>query len=239
MTGGALWGEKEENRFFARVIGRLELAKISRLTHRGYYYNIPATKPLYCFAIVVPASSLRIKYYRMIQQRRCSKQIISLQCARSPCIIRPSTGGKKSRASQPSANFCSCCASSRRAALRYLCDLLGSYSLSGSSSFFFTAPRFAVRWCGLFLLFLFFFLILISAVIARRDPKATLTVLHAAVLAGKIDPLALGAALAALGKVAGASRKLGAYGGILCHPVGEGIFAILNDTAGLLALVNG
>lgn len=67
--------------------------------------------------------------------------------------------------------------------------------------------------------------------IACRDPEATLTVLHAAVLAREIDPLALGAALAALGKVAGASRKLGAYGGILCDPVGEGIFAILNDPA--------
>lgn len=66
------------------------------------------------------------------------------------------------------------------------------------------------------------------------DPKPALTVLHAAVLAAEVDALALLAVLvAALGEVAGAGGELRLDGRVGGDPVCEGIFAVLNDSAGV------
>lgn len=93
----------------------------------------------------------------------------------------------------------------------------------------FTALR---RRLLLFFLLIVVIRVLILSVRTGGDPEATLTVvLHAAVLAAEIDTLALVAVLvAALGKVAGARGKLGLDGCVGGDPVGEGVFAVLDDT---------
>jgi hypothetical protein len=72
------------------------------------------------------------------------------------------------------------------------------------------------------------------------DPEPRLPVIKGLVLVGEVDTFLIAACgiLATLGKSTGALRQLGANGGILHDPVGEGIFAILNDTAIGLAIVS-
>ena len=73
---------------------------------------------------------------------------------------------------------------------------------------------------------------------AGRHPKTALAVLEAAVLTGQINALALSAVLcAALRKVAGASTELGGDGGVLLDPIGESIFAILDDTTSSISML--
>ena len=61
------------------------------------------------------------------------------------------------------------------------------------------------------------------------DP-AVAVALERLVLTSQIDALVLGAA--ALGKGAGAGAEFGGDGGVLCDPVGEGVFAVLDDAKG-------
>jgi len=58
-------------------------------------------------------------------------------------------------------------------------------------------------------------------------------------LTGKVDGLTLVTVLAALRKGAGTGRKLGADGGVLLNPVGEGVLAVLDDGLGGLVSVVG
>lgn len=85
----------------------------------------------------------------------------------------------------------------------------------------------------LFLLFLLLVIlvVLVLAVGAGGDPQSTaVAVLHATVLAAEVNTLALLAALvAALGKVTGAGGELRLDGGVGRDPVGEGVFAVLDD----------
>ena len=108
-------------------------------------------------------------------------------------------------------------------------DRCGSLRLSGP---LLLAPSvFAV--CSLLLLFLLFFFLatLVLSVCASRHPKATLAVLHATVLAREIVSNAFAHLLmTALGEVAGAGAERWLDGCVCSHPVGEGVFAVLNDT---------
>lgn len=82
----------------------------------------------------------------------------------------------------------------------------------------------------LFLLILLLLLILILAMRARRHPQSALAVLHRAVLTRQINALALFAvAVAALREVAGAGAEFGLHGRVGRDPVGEGVFAVLDD----------
>ena len=63
------------------------------------------------------------------------------------------------------------------------------------------------------------------------DPQSALTVFHVAVLAREVVADAFThVVLPALGKVASASAERRLDGSISGNPVGEGVFAILNDT---------
>lgn len=68
---------------------------------------------------------------------------------------------------------------------------------------------------------------------ASWDPEAALTVLHGLVLVRKVDTLTLGTGtavlLATLAEVAGTGAEFGGDGRVGGDPVGEGIFAVLND----------
>ncbi len=92
----------------------------------------------------------------------------------------------------------------------------------------------------LVVLFLFVFLLAEAAdavlsVRVGRHPETTLAGLHGLVLRGQVDAfagLALHAGLvSALGQVARARGELGLDGGVGRDPVGEGVFAVLDDTA--------
>lgn len=66
---------------------------------------------------------------------------------------------------------------------------------------------------------------------ARGYPEAALAVLHRAVLAGEVDALALFAVtLTALREVTGAGGEFGFDGCVGGNPVGESVFAVLDDT---------
>jgi hypothetical protein len=81
--------------------------------------------------------------------------------------------------------------------------------------------------------------VVVSLVLAGRDPKAGLAVLERLVLAGEVVALTSVAGSATLGKSARASGELGADGGVLLDPVGESILAVLNDGLGGLVAVVG
>ena len=102
----------------------------------------------------------------------------------------------------------------------------------------------------LFHVLLFLFVLLVTeapdavfSVRVSRDPKATLmaalmaalVALHGLVLRGQVDAftgLALHAGLvSALRQVARARGELGLHGRVGRDPVGEGVFAVLDDTA--------
>lgn len=72
----------------------------------------------------------------------------------------------------------------------------------------------------------------VTSVLGRRDPQARLAAVEGLVLAREIDRLAsvLAAVATALREGAGALGELGGDGGVLLDPVGEGVFAVLNDT---------
>lgn len=85
------------------------------------------------------------------------------------------------------------------------------------------------------LLFLFFLLVVgVLLVLTGGDPHATLAVFQAGVLAREVDAFAGGAVLASLRQVASTGRELGGDGGVLGDPVGQGVFAVLDDAGGLL-----
>lgn len=81
--------------------------------------------------------------------------------------------------------------------------------------------------------------VVVSLVLAGRDPKAGLAVLKRLVLAGEVVALTGVAGSATLGQGARASGELGRDGGVLLHPVGEGILAVLDDGLGGLVAVVG
>jgi hydrogenase-4 membrane subunit HyfE len=77
-----------------------------------------------------------------------------------------------------------------------------------------------------------FLIAAIALMLGSRDPKTRLPVVEGLVLTRKVMTLALaltGGVTTALREGAGALRQLGGYRGVLGDPVGEGIFAILND----------
>lgn len=75
-------------------------------------------------------------------------------------------------------------------------------------------------------------LVAVAAVLGRGDPQAGLAALERLVLARQVDGLALvlAAVAAALGEGARAGGQLGGDGGVLLDPVGERVFAVLDDT---------
>jgi hypothetical protein len=71
----------------------------------------------------------------------------------------------------------------------------------------------------------------VTSVLGRRDPQAGLAAVERLVLARQVNGLtSVLTVAAALGEGARASGKLGRDGGVLLDPVGEGIFAVLDDT---------
>ena len=82
-------------------------------------------------------------------------------------------------------------------------------------------------------------IVVVSLVLAGGDPKTGLAVLERLVLAGEVVALTGVAGCATLGESARASGKLGADGGVLLDPVGEGILAVLDDGLGGLVAVVG
>ena len=81
--------------------------------------------------------------------------------------------------------------------------------------------------------------VLVGLVLAGRDPEAGLAVLERLVLTGEVVALTGVAGSAALGESARAGGELGADGGVLLHPVGESILAVLDDGLGGLVAVVG
>jgi hypothetical protein len=92
----------------------------------------------------------------------------------------------------------------------------------------------------LFLLFLIIVL-LTGTMCAGWNPEAGLTVLERSILTGEIMTLAvaLNVVAAALAKRAGTSRELGADSSVLGYPVGESVFAVLDDSLGGFVAVVG
>ena len=82
-------------------------------------------------------------------------------------------------------------------------------------------------------------IVVVSLVLAGGDPKTGLAVLERLVLAGEVVALTGVAGCATLGESARASGELGADGGVLLDPVGEGILAVLDDGLGGLVAVVG
>lgn len=88
----------------------------------------------------------------------------------------------------------------------------------------------------LFIFILVFILTLMGSspttVLTGRDPRVAIA-LHGLVLVGEVDALALavlgGVGLAALGEGAGAGGELGGDGRVGGDPVGERVFAVLDD----------
>lgn len=74
-------------------------------------------------------------------------------------------------------------------------------------------------------------LVAVAAVLGCGDPQARLAAVERLVLAGQVDGLALvlAAVAAALGEGARAGGQLGGDGGVLLDPVGERVFAVLDD----------
>lgn len=74
-------------------------------------------------------------------------------------------------------------------------------------------------------------IVAVTSVLRRRDPQAGLAAIKGLVLARQVDRLAsvLAAVAAALGQSAGAGGELGGDGGVLLNPVGERVFAVLDD----------
>ena len=81
--------------------------------------------------------------------------------------------------------------------------------------------------------------VVVSLVLAGGDPEAGLAVLERLVLAGEVVALAGVAGSAALGEGARAGGELGADGGVLLDPVGQGVLAVLDDGLGGLVAVVG
>ena len=67
----------------------------------------------------------------------------------------------------------------------------------------------------------------------RRHPKPAPAIFQWFVLASEVDAfalIALSAVLAALGEIAGMDTELGCHGCVGGDPIGEGVFAVLDDT---------
>jgi len=88
-------------------------------------------------------------------------------------------------------------------------------------------------WNILIFLFLLVLFAIATVVLGGWYPHAGFSVFHRLVLVGKIDTVTLDAVLTALRQSSGASGEFRADGCILCHPVGESIFAVLDDTVRL------
>lgn len=72
-------------------------------------------------------------------------------------------------------------------------------------------------------------LVAVTLVLGGGDPKTGLPAIKGLVLAREVDTLAVAVA-AALRESARALRQLGGDRGILRDPIGQGIFAILDDS---------
>lgn len=80
-------------------------------------------------------------------------------------------------------------------------------------------------------------IIAVTSVLGRGDPQTRLATLKGLVLTGQVNSLtSVLTVAAALRESAGASGKLGGDGGVLLDPVGEGVFAVLDDAVNLLEL---
>ena len=79
--------------------------------------------------------------------------------------------------------------------------------------------------------------------LAGGDPEARLAVTEGLVLAGEVVALTSVAGRTTLGKSARAGGELGADGSVLLDPVGERVFAVLDDPGwsqyGAFAMVRG
>lgn len=84
-----------------------------------------------------------------------------------------------------------------------------------------------------------FVIVLVSLVLAGRDPEAGLAVTEGLVLAGEVVAFTGVARCATLGESARASGELGADGSVLLDPVGQSILAVLDDGLGSLVAVVG
>lgn len=71
-------------------------------------------------------------------------------------------------------------------------------------------------------------LVAITVVLRCGNPETRLPV-EGLVLAGKVDTLAVVTVAAALRESARSLREFGGDGGVLRHPVGKGILAVLDD----------
>ena len=76
--------------------------------------------------------------------------------------------------------------------------------------------------------------IAVTSMLGCGDPQAGLAAIEGLVLARQVNSLtSVLTVAAALGESAGASGELGGNRGVLLDPVGEGVFAVLNDTVWL------
>jgi hypothetical protein len=77
-----------------------------------------------------------------------------------------------------------------------------------------------------------FLIATIALMLRSRDPKTRLSVIKGLILTREIMTLALaltGGVTTTLGEGAGALGQLGGNRGVLGDPIGEGVFAVLND----------
>lgn len=74
-------------------------------------------------------------------------------------------------------------------------------------------------------------LVTVASVLRSRDPQARLAAVQGLVLARQVNRLAsvLATVAAALREGAGSRGELGRNGSVLLDPVGEGVFAVLDD----------
>jgi hypothetical protein len=74
----------------------------------------------------------------------------------------------------------------------------------------------------------------VTSVLGCRNPQAGLATVEGLVLTGQVDSLtSVLTVAAALGESAGAGGQLGGNGGVLLDPVGERVFAVLDDAVEL------
>lgn len=73
----------------------------------------------------------------------------------------------------------------------------------------------------------------VTLVLRSRNPETRFPAVKRLILAGQINPVtATGSVATALGQGSGALGELRGNGRVLGNPIGQGVFAILNDTVG-------
>jgi hypothetical protein len=114
--------------------------------------------------------------------------------------------------------------------------------LCGNGSLLLATSLLAVGSRCLLLFFLFFFLLffalLVSSVLTSGNPHTGVVItLQRLILASQVNTftlLSLDLVSAALGKVTGAAAEFAVDSSVASDPVGEGVFAVLNDTRKVL-----